>query len=69
LTTDQEAAALATVAAFVRAWERNDVDAIVDSFTDDALWYDGYPAGPYRGRDEIRAQLDRYSRHISDVQI
>jgi limonene-1,2-epoxide hydrolase len=69
MTTEQEAAALATVAAFVRAWERNDVDRIVDSFTDDALWYDGYPADPYRGREEIRAQLDRYSRHISDVQI
>jgi limonene-1,2-epoxide hydrolase len=64
-----EAEALATVTAFVRAWERNIVDEILELFTEDAVWYDGYPADPYVGHDEIRAQLDRFSRHITDVHI
>jgi limonene-1,2-epoxide hydrolase len=59
----------AVVAGFVAAWERNDPDAIVACFADDARWYDGYPAGLTTGAVEIRAQLDRYSRHITDVSI
>jgi limonene-1,2-epoxide hydrolase len=61
--------ALETVHAFVRAWERNDADEILALFSDDARWYDGYPAGLYEGREAIAAQIARYARHISNVQI
>jgi limonene-1,2-epoxide hydrolase len=69
MTTSTESEAVAAVDAFVRAWEHNDVDEILALFTDDAIWYDGYPADPYVGHDAIREQLDRFSRHVSDVQI
>jgi steroid delta-isomerase-like uncharacterized protein len=57
------------VAAFVHAWERNDTEEIVELFSEDAVWYDGYPANKFETRAEIRAQLDRYSRHLSDISI
>jgi steroid delta-isomerase-like uncharacterized protein len=59
----------AVVEAFVRAWERNDPDEIIGLFDDDAVWYDGVPSEPYRGRDAILTVLQRYARHISDVTI
>ena len=59
----------AVVARFVAAWEANDPEAIVRCFADDAVWYDGYPAGKTSGTREIRAQLERYSRHISEIAI
>ena len=69
MSADSDAAALATVGAFVQAWVANDVDAILAMFTEDAVWYDAYPANRYVGHDEIRAQLERYARHISDIEI
>jgi limonene-1,2-epoxide hydrolase len=60
---------VAVVAAFVGAWERNDPDEIVGLFAEDAVWFDGYPANPFNGADQIRAQLERYSRHLSDISI
>ena len=66
---DRSTDPVAVVAGFVAAWEHNDTDEILRYFADDALWYDGYPAGRTAGTAEIRAQLDRYSRHISDVSI
>jgi len=59
----------AVVAGFVAAWERNRPEEILAFFADDAVWYEGYPADRYVGRVEIGAQLERYSRHISDVEI
>jgi limonene-1,2-epoxide hydrolase len=57
------------VAAFCKAWERNDPEEIVNLFADDAVWFDGYPANPFTGADQIRSQLERYSRHLSDISI
>jgi ketosteroid isomerase-like protein len=57
------------VGAFVRAWERNDPDEIMQLFAGDALWFDGYPANPFTGAEQIRGQLERYSRHLSDIRI
>jgi steroid delta-isomerase-like uncharacterized protein len=57
------------VAAFVRAWERNDTEEIVQLFSEDAVWYDAYPANKFETRKEIRSQLERYSRHLSDISI
>lgn len=59
----------AVVAGLIAAWERNDPAEILTFFADDAEWYEGYPADRYVGRSEISAQLERYSRHISDVSI
>ncbi len=38
---------------FCAAWGRADVDAIVDAFTDDAV-YHNIPMNPCKGREEIR---------------
>ncbi len=59
----------AVVAGFVAAWERNDPAEILTFFAEDAEWYEGYPADRYVGHSEISTQLERYSRHISDVSI
>ena len=59
----------AVVAGFVAAWERNDPAEILTYFAEDAEWYEGYPADRYVGHSEISTQLERYSRHISDVSI
>ncbi len=41
---------------FCAAWSRADVDAIVDSFTDDAV-YHNIPMQPCKGKEEIRQFL------------
>jgi RNA polymerase sigma-70 factor (ECF subfamily) len=45
----------ATVAAFVAAWERNDVDAVVALLADDVVMSMPPYAEWYRGRDAVRA--------------
>jgi limonene-1,2-epoxide hydrolase len=42
------------VRTFCEHWNRSDVDAIVDCFTDDAL-YHNIPMDPCQGKDAIRA--------------
>lgn len=54
---------------FLGAWTRCDPDELAAFFTDDAVWEDGVPSEPYRGKEAIRAQFARYTRHISNVQI
>ncbi|MEM9041565.1 MAG: SgcJ/EcaC family oxidoreductase [Actinomycetota bacterium] len=46
----------AIVAAFCDAWTRHDVDAIVDSFTDDAV-YHNIPMDPLEGKAAIEAGI------------
>ncbi len=41
---------------FCAAWGRGDVEAIVDAFTDDAV-YHNIPMQPCRGKEEIRTFL------------
>ena len=60
---------LEVVDAFVEAWKRNDPTEIIGLFADDCVWYDGVPSEPHRGKESILAMLERYSRHISDVDI
>ncbi len=59
----------AVVAAFLGAWERNNPDEIVQLFSDDAVWFDAYPANQFSGTEQIRTQLERYSRHLSNISI
>ncbi len=48
-----------TIRDFVAAWGRGDIDAIVDAFTDDAV-YHNIPMDPLNGKDEIRAFLEGF---------
>lgn len=50
---------------FCAAWGRGDKDAIVDTFTDDAV-YHNIPMEPARGKDEIRAFLDGFLGVMAD---
>jgi len=42
-----------TVRAFCAAWQRRDIDELLDFFTDDAV-YHNMPVDPVRGREAIR---------------
>ena len=57
------------VEAFLAAWSRLDPDELSEFFAEDAVWEDGVPSEPYRGKAAIRAQIARYVRHIKDVEI
>jgi len=45
--------------AYGRAWERQDVDAFLACFTEDAEYYWGPFGEPLRGHDEIRARTEK----------
>lgn len=44
------------VTEFCEAWTRHDIDAIVDAFTDDAV-YHNIPMDPLEGKDTIEAAI------------
>lgn len=44
---------------FAEAWGRGDIEAIVATFTDDAV-YHNMPMPPLKGKEEIRAFLDGF---------
>ena len=54
---------------FAAAWSRQDPDELANFFAEDAVWEDGVPSEPYRGKAAIREQLARYCRNIADVEI
>jgi hypothetical protein len=45
--------------AYGRAWERQDTEAFVACFTEDAAYHWGPWGEPLRGHDDIRAQTKR----------
>ena len=45
---------------FCDLWKSGDVDAIVDCFTDDAV-YHNMPMAPAHGRDAIRAMIESFA--------
>jgi RNA polymerase sigma-70 factor (ECF subfamily) len=47
------------VAAFIAAWERNDVDAVVTLLADDVVWSMPPYAEWYLGREAVRAFIAR----------
>ncbi|MDH3705098.1 MAG: nuclear transport factor 2 family protein [Acidimicrobiia bacterium] len=49
----------ATIRAFGQAWGRGDIDAILDAFTDDAV-YHNMPMEPAEGKEAIRAFLESF---------
>ena len=54
---------------FLKAWSRCDPDELAGFFAEDAVYEDGVPSEPLRGRQAIRDQFARYTRHITDVEI
>jgi limonene-1,2-epoxide hydrolase len=52
----------AVIRRFLEAWERREVDAVVDSFADDAV-YHAMPLSPIVGK----AALTEWVRHFRDV--
>jgi ketosteroid isomerase-like protein len=54
--------------AYGRAWERQDTDAFVGFFTEDALYFWGPWDEPLRGHAEIRAKTDEKVGEQEDIQ-
>ncbi len=62
--------------AFVAAWEAEDVEAVVGSFTADGVAFDPVPPGKFAGSAGIRAlasgtfeSLDRISIPVTEIEI
>ena len=55
------------VRAFCAAWERGDVDAIVEYFTDDAV-YHNIPVDPVEGRDAIRSMISMFTTGVNRIE-
>lgn len=80
---DQAAEPMATAAgveaafrSFVDAWEAQDVEAVVNTFTADAVMFDPVPPGKFSGPSEIRGvasgafeSADRISIPVSEVEV
>jgi ketosteroid isomerase-like protein len=54
--------------AYGRAWERQDTDAFVGLFTEDALYFWGPWDEPLRGHAEIRAKTDEKVGEQENIQ-
>ncbi len=50
-----------------RAWERQDVDAFVACFAEDAVYHWGPYSEPLRGHEAIRARTEEALSHQEDV--
>jgi steroid delta-isomerase-like uncharacterized protein len=50
---------------FAAAFNRGDVDALLDCFTDGATYVDGF-YGPHTGREKLRAMFERMFREGRD---
>ena len=52
---------------FCALWEKGDLDAIVDSFTDDAV-YHNIPVAPVAGKDAIRATIAGFTGGVDTIE-
>ncbi|HTL87016.1 MAG TPA: SgcJ/EcaC family oxidoreductase [Acidimicrobiia bacterium] len=52
---------------FCAAWEKGDIDAIVDSFTDDAV-YHNIPVDPVTGKDAIRNMIAMFTTGVERIE-
>lgn len=55
--------------AFVEAWEAQDVEAVVTSFTADAVMFDPVPPGKFSGSAEIRALVSGAFESADEISI
>lgn len=58
---------LERVLEFIDTWSRNDVDAVMAFFADDAV-YHNIPVDPVRGREAIRAVIQGFAGMASEVE-
>jgi len=52
---------------FCALWEKGDLDAIVESFTDDAV-YHNIPVAPVTGKDAIRATIAGFTGGVDTIE-
>ena len=52
---------------FCALWEKGDFDAIVESFTDDAV-YHNIPIAPVTGKDAIRATIEGFTGGVDTIE-
>jgi limonene-1,2-epoxide hydrolase len=52
---------------FIDVWSRNDVDAVMAFFADDAV-YHNIPVEPVRGREAIRAVIQGFTGMASEIE-
>ena len=52
---------------FCALWEKGDLDAIVDSFTEDAV-YHNIPVAPVTGKDAIRATIAGFTGGVDTIE-
>jgi len=52
---------------FCAAWSDSDLDAIIDFFTDDAV-YHNIPVAPVTGRDAIRTTIAGFTGNVESVE-
>jgi limonene-1,2-epoxide hydrolase len=59
--------AIDIVRRFCAAWEKGDVDALLDFFTDDAV-YHNIPIDPVQGKDAIRATIAGFTAGVERIE-
>jgi len=59
--------AIARVQSFCDAWSVGDLDALVEYFTDDAV-YHNIPIAPIQGRDAIKATIEGFTAGVDKVE-
>ncbi len=59
--------AIDLVTRFCAAWSDGDLDAIVEYFTDDAV-YHNIPIAPVTGRDAIRATIEGFTGGVEGIE-
>ena len=52
-----------TIDRFMAAWQRRDIDELVDFFTEDAIWH-AMPMEPAIGKPAIRAHIEAWQRTL-----
>ena len=52
---------------FCAAWEKGDIDALIDYFTDDAV-YHNIPVDPVIGKDAIRATFAMFTTGVERIE-
>ena len=55
------------VQSFCEAWVKGDIDALVDYFTDDAV-YHNIPIAPVSGKDAIRATIAGFTGGVDSIE-
>ncbi|MGQ0824307.1 MAG: SgcJ/EcaC family oxidoreductase [Actinomycetota bacterium] len=59
--------AIEIVREFCRAWEKGDIDALMDFFSDDAV-YHNIPVDPTVGTDAIRAMISMFTTDVQRIE-